>query len=244
MTVQVGLVDIKVAALLVGLEAEVCLLVEEVNRESLSVTEVDAESTSVMTVDAEILAAAFVDVEILSAVELGITSSLAEVDVESLLAVEVNVVSLSAADVDGELIVRRIEVNDILQGGRHRPHVAGPDPGSRICPSTLVSEQKGPEASEPGANDGCWQRYGQLSMPAGVIWHSVQWGLSPRKGQGVGVGASGLMLVQVALEDAVLVCCGQYIATQVVRDCSDLGRGLQGGMRWYLCSPASRSSCS
>lgn len=82
------------------------------------------------------------------------------IEAESLSAVEVNVGSLSAADVNGELIVRRIEVNDILQGGRHRPHVARPDPGSRICPSTLVSEQKGPEASEPGADDGNWQGYG------------------------------------------------------------------------------------
>lgn len=78
---QVGLVDIKVPALLVGLDAEVCLLIEEVDGGALSVPEVDAESISPLTVDAEILPAAFVDVEILSAVELRITSSLA-VDVD------------------------------------------------------------------------------------------------------------------------------------------------------------------
>lgn len=95
----------------------------------------------------------------MSAVEVNAESlSVLEVDIESLSAAEVDIESLPASKADVELMVRFVKVEDVLHGDRHRCHVAGPDPGARIYPSTSVSEQKGPEASEPGAEEGNWQR--------------------------------------------------------------------------------------
>ena len=109
--------------------------------------EVDVKSLPVAKVDVRSLSADEVDVEFLLAVE---------VDVKSLPVAEVE--SLSAVEVEVEFVARFVEADDVLQGGRHRSHVAGPEPGTSICPLTSVSEQKGPEASEPGAIAGNWQR--------------------------------------------------------------------------------------